>query len=105
MPKVKSDAEDMYLRTTPLPRALESLHQAFFGMYPRNARTLDFPPPVIVARSISEETLLPNEGNCRRFRQLVRLFADRAAKRCTPLSSPPFNKPDTDKVQGTTPTK
>lgn len=81
MPEVKSDAEDMYLRTTPLPRALESLQQAFFGMYPRNARTLDFPPPVIVARSISEETLLPNEGNCRRFRQLARLFADRAAKR------------------------
>lgn len=82
MPEVKSDSEDMYLRTTPLPRALESLQQAFFGMYPRSARTLDFPPPVIVARSISEETLLPNEGNCRRFRQLARLFADRAAKRC-----------------------
>ncbi|KAJ6117263.1 hypothetical protein N7512_006988 [Penicillium capsulatum] len=81
MPKIKADAEDMYLRATPIPRALESLQQAFWGMYPSNARTLDFPPPVIVGRSIAEETLFPNEGGCRRFRQLARLFADRAALR------------------------
>ncbi|KAB8238414.1 hypothetical protein ETB97_009340 [Aspergillus alliaceus] len=81
MPKVKSDTEDMYLRATPIPRALESLQQAFWGMYPASARTQDFPPPVIVARSVSEETLFPNEGNCRRFRQLARLFADKAAVR------------------------
>ncbi|OGE52546.1 hypothetical protein PENARI_c010G07248 [Penicillium arizonense] len=81
MPKIKSDAEDMYLRATPIPRALESLQEAFWGMYPASARTLDFPPPVIVARQVSEETLFPNEGNCKRFRQLARLFADRAAER------------------------
>ncbi|KAL4893671.1 phosphoglycerate mutase-like protein [Aspergillus ambiguus] len=81
MPKIKSDAEDMYLRATPIPRALESLQQTFWGMYPPSARTQDFPPPVIVGRSVSEETLFPNEGNCRRFRQLSRLFADRAAQR------------------------
>ncbi|KAJ5359647.1 uncharacterized protein N7496_012060 [Penicillium cataractarum] len=81
MPEIKSDTEDMYLRATPIPRALESLQQAFWGMYPTSARTQDFPPPVIVARSVSEETLFPNEGNCRRFRQLARLFADRAATR------------------------
>ncbi|KAE8144565.1 phosphoglycerate mutase-like protein [Aspergillus avenaceus] len=81
MPKIKSDTEDMYLRATPIPRALESMQQAFWGMYPASARTQDFPPPVIVARSISEETLFPNEGNCRRFRQLARLWADKAALR------------------------
>ncbi|PYH49385.1 putative acid phosphatase [Aspergillus saccharolyticus JOP 1030-1] len=81
LPKIKSDTEDMYLRATPIPRALESLQQAFWGLYPPNARTQDFPPPVIVGRSVSEETLFPNEGNCRRFRQLSRLFADRAAAR------------------------
>lgn len=84
MPKVKSDTEDMYLRATPIPRALESLQQAFWGMYPPSARTQDFPPPVIVARPVAEETLFPNEGSCRRFRQLARLFADRAAARCKP---------------------
>ncbi|PLB33444.1 putative acid phosphatase [Aspergillus candidus] len=81
LPKIKSDTEDMYLRATPIPRALESLQEAFWGMYPPNARTQDFQPPVIVARSVSDETLFPNEGNCRRFRQLARLFADRAAQR------------------------
>ncbi|KAJ6118145.1 Histidine phosphatase superfamily clade-2 [Penicillium samsonianum] len=81
MPQIKGDSEDMYLRATPIPRALESLQEAFWGMYPASARTLDFPPPVIVARQVNEETLFPNEGNCRRFRQLARLFADRAAAR------------------------
>ncbi|KAL4809299.1 histidine phosphatase superfamily [Aspergillus unguis] len=81
MPKIKSDTEDMYLRATTIPRALESLQQAFWGMYPPNARTEDLKPPVIVARSVSEETLFPNESSCRRFRQLARLFADRAAKK------------------------
>ncbi|CAG8163984.1 unnamed protein product [Penicillium olsonii] len=81
MPEIKSDSEDMYLRATPIPRALESLQEAFWGMYPASARTLDFPPPVIVARQVNEETLFPNEGNCKRFRQLARLFADRAAVR------------------------
>ncbi|KAJ5681187.1 hypothetical protein N7536_012326 [Penicillium majusculum] len=81
MPQIKSDSEDMYLRATPIPRALESLQEAFWGMYPASARTLDFPPPVIVARQVNEETLFPNEGNCKRFRQLSRLFADRAAAR------------------------
>ncbi|KAI9368759.1 histidine phosphatase superfamily [Aspergillus egyptiacus] len=81
MPKVKSDTEDMYLRATTIPRALESLQQAFWGMYPPNARTQDLQPPVIVERSVSEETLFPNESNCRRFRQLARMYADRAAKK------------------------
>lgn len=82
MPRIKSDTEDMYLRTTPIPRALESLQQVFWGMYPPSARTASFPPPVIVARTPAEENLFPNEGNCRRFRQLARLFAQRAADRC-----------------------
>jgi acid phosphatase len=87
MPKIKSDTEDMYLRATTIPRALESLQQAFWGMYPASARTEDFQPPVIVARSVSEETLFPNESSCRRFRQLARLFADKAAKKCAYASS------------------
>ncbi|PGG95805.1 hypothetical protein AJ79_09865 [Helicocarpus griseus UAMH5409] len=81
MPKIKSNTDDMYLRTTPIPRALESLQQTFWGMYPPEARTANFPPPTIVARSPAEETLFPNEGNCHRFRQLARLFAQRAANR------------------------
>ncbi|PGH26469.1 hypothetical protein AJ80_01782 [Polytolypa hystricis UAMH7299] len=79
MPKIRSDTGDMYLRATPIPRALESLQQAFWGMYPSNARTADFTTPTIVSRTPAEETLFPNEGNCHRFRQLARMFAQRAA--------------------------
>ncbi|KKZ61570.1 acid phosphatase [[Emmonsia] crescens] len=81
MPKIRSNTDDMYLRTTPIPRALESLQQTFWGMYPPDSRTANFPPPTIVARSPADETLFPNESNCHRFRQLARLFAQRAANK------------------------
>jgi len=71
----------MYLRTTPLPRALESMQQAFWGLYPPSSRTADFPPPTIVTRTPADETLYPNEGSCRRFAQLARAFAQRTADR------------------------
>ncbi|PCG90500.1 Histidine phosphatase superfamily, clade-2 [Penicillium occitanis (nom. inval.)] len=81
MPQIKSNAEDMYLRASPIPRALESMQQAFMGMYPASARTADFATPAIVTRAFADETVYPNDANCRRFRQLSRLFADRAAQR------------------------
>lgn len=79
MPGIISSADSIYLRSTPLPRALESVQQAFWGMYPLAARTASFPPPTIVTRTSADETLFPNEGNCRRFSQLSRAFAQRAA--------------------------
>lgn len=81
MPKLIADADMIYLRSTPMPRALESLQQTFWGMYPLTARTASFPPPTIVTRTFADETLFPNEGNCRRFAQLARAFAQRAADR------------------------
>ncbi|KAK5091580.1 hypothetical protein LTR05_001765 [Lithohypha guttulata] len=81
MPKLIPDADMIYLRATPLPRALESLQQTFWGMYPLTARTASFPPPTIVTRTPADETLFPNDGNCRRFAQLSRAFAQRAADR------------------------
>lgn len=81
MPKLIADADMIYLRATPMPRALESVQQTFWGMYPLTARTASFPPPTIVTRTPADETLFPNEGNCRRFAQLARAFAQRAADR------------------------
>ena len=81
MPKLIADADMIYLRATPLPRALESVQQAFWGMYPLTARTASFPPPTIVTRTPSDETLYPNDANCRRFNQLSRAFAQRTADR------------------------
>lgn len=81
MPKLISDSDMIYLRATPIPRALESLQQAFWGMYPPSARTADFPPPTILTRAPQDETLYPNDRNCRRFALLSRAFAQRTADR------------------------
>ncbi|EFR04202.1 hypothetical protein MGYG_07209 [Nannizzia gypsea CBS 118893] len=61
LPEIISNTDSMYLRSTPVPRALESLQSAFWGLYPSSARTSDFAKPSII------------------LRQLARLFAQRAA--------------------------
>lgn len=71
----------IYIRATPIPRALESVQQAFWGFYPPSARTASFPPPTIITRTPADETLFPNDGNCRRFAHLSRAFAQRTAER------------------------
>jgi acid phosphatase len=81
MPQLIADSDMIYLRATPIPRALESLQQAFWGFYPPSARTADFPPPTIVTRTPADETLFPNDGGCRRFALLSRAFAQRASDR------------------------
>ena len=82
MPKTIGDAEMIYLRATPMPRALESLQQAFWGLYPRTARTASFSSPTIITRAPPDETLYPNETNCPRFKQLARAFSQRTADKC-----------------------
>jgi acid phosphatase len=67
MPQLISDSDMIYLRATPIPRALESLQQAFWGFYPPSAP--------------ADETLYPNDASCRRFALLSRAFAQRAAER------------------------
>lgn len=81
MPSLIANADLIYLRATPLPRALESVQQTFWGMYPLSSRTAAFPSPTIVTRTPADETLFPNDGNCRRFAQLSRAFAQRTADR------------------------
>ncbi|KAI9741786.1 MAG: hypothetical protein M1834_000172 [Cirrosporium novae-zelandiae] len=81
MPRLIADADMFYLRATPIPRALESVQQTFWGMYPLTARTAAFPPPTILTRTPGDETLFPNDSNCRRFNHLSRAFAQRTADR------------------------
>ncbi|MCJ1289021.1 hypothetical protein MMC34_000553 [Xylographa carneopallida] len=82
MPKIIRDADMIYLRATPMARALESLQESFVGMYPLDTRTGSFPPPTIITRAPADETLFPNESNCRRFSQLSQAFGQRTADRC-----------------------
>ncbi|KND92658.1 putative acid phosphatase SPBC4.06 [Tolypocladium ophioglossoides CBS 100239] len=81
LPAGIKDADFMYLRATPVPRALESMQQALHGLYPAHTRAPGFPPPTILSRSPADETLFPNDVNCRRFAALARAFAQRAADR------------------------
>ncbi|KAK4946872.1 hypothetical protein LTR28_007726, partial [Elasticomyces elasticus] len=81
MPSLISDSDMIYLRATPVARALESVQQSFWGMYPPTTRAASFPPPTIIVRTAADETLYPNEGSCRRFAQLSRAFAQRTAER------------------------
>ncbi|KAH7037680.1 histidine acid phosphatase [Microdochium trichocladiopsis] len=81
LPPNISDADSLYLRATPIPRALESMQEAFSGLYPRHTRSPDMAPPSILTRNIADETLFPNDSSCRRFAALARAFANRAAER------------------------
>ena len=90
MPARIPDADMIYLRATPMPRALESVQQTFWGLYPPSARGgggagagagAGFPPPTVITRAPADETLFPNEANCRRFSQLLKAFGARTAER------------------------
>ncbi|RYP62829.1 hypothetical protein DL769_007157 [Monosporascus sp. CRB-8-3] len=81
LPATLDDADGLYRRATPIPRALDSLQETFAGLYPPGARAPGFPPPAILTRAPADETLFPNDSNCRRFAALSRAFAQRAADR------------------------
>jgi acid phosphatase len=74
-----ASASNIALRATPIPRALESVQQAYIGLYPPAMRAAGLLPPPIVARAMQDETLFPNEGACKRFAELARAFAERTA--------------------------
>ena len=85
LPPTVSSTDFMYLRSTSIPRALESMQQTFAAMYPPSVREPDetgrFPAPLIITRAPPDETLFPNDSNCRRFAQLSRAFAQRTAEK------------------------
>ena len=85
LPPNLSSFGHFYLRSTPVTRALESLQQTLSALFPPSTRTPDengrIPVPVILSRAPNDETLYPNDGNCRRYAALARAFAQRAADR------------------------
>jgi acid phosphatase len=69
------------LRATAIPRALASVQQSFTGLYPPALRTPGMAPPAIAQRLMQDDTLVPNEYNCKRLRELKTAFAARTAER------------------------
>lgn len=81
LPGTITSTDWMYLRATPIPRARESLQQAFLGLYPDESRAPNLPAPAIISRNPAQETLYPNDLHCRRLAHLARQFSLRAAQR------------------------
>lgn len=79
MPSEISNASLIYLRSTHMPRAMESLQQAFTGMYPLELRDKSF-QPTITMRRWQDDQLFPNTYGCKRFDILHKAFSKIACK-------------------------
>lgn len=82
LPETIRDANMVYLRSSSLPRALDSLQQVFTGLYPPEKRDGAFQRPTIVTRRPEDETVMPNEDFCESFIQLAKAFSRRTADKC-----------------------
>lgn len=82
LPEVLTNPEVTYFRSSPFPRALESLQHVIWGFFPPSTRASSFGTLQIVMRNPREETLLPNEDYCERFIQICKAYTRRTASRC-----------------------
>lgn len=79
MPLIMTSPDQVQLRATVIARALESVQQAFVGMYPAANRQCE--APSIITRPFSQQTLAPNDGACARFKEIAQQYGKRAASR------------------------
>ncbi|KAI0547075.1 histidine phosphatase superfamily [Xylaria curta] len=80
LPKHLSDASMLYVRTTEVPRVIESTQQILQGLYPKGTNRTSAPWEIAM-RSRAEETLIPNTKSCARLAELVRVFSQEAAEK------------------------
>ncbi|KAI0515097.1 histidine phosphatase superfamily [Xylaria bambusicola] len=80
LPKHLPDAEMLYIRTTEVPRVIESVQQVLHGLYPLGTNRTSAPWDIAM-RSRAEETLLPRTQSCARLAELTRAFSQAAAEK------------------------
>ncbi|KAI0096878.1 histidine phosphatase superfamily [Nemania sp. FL0031] len=80
LPKHLLDAEILYIRTTEVPRVIESVQQVLHGLYPLGTNRTSAPWNIAI-RSRADETLLPNIKSCARLAELTRAFSQGAAEK------------------------
>ncbi|KAI1305435.1 histidine phosphatase superfamily [Xylaria venustula] len=80
LPKHLSDAGILYIRTTEVPRVIESVQQILHGLYPLGTNRTSAPWDIAM-RSRADETLLPNIKSCARLAELTRAFYQEAAEK------------------------
>ncbi|KAH9939851.1 phosphoglycerate mutase-like protein [Amylocystis lapponica] len=78
LPDVVRSNEEIYLRSTNVPRTIESLQQIAHGLYPVSKSAEDFVPHLRI-RNSREENLFGNTSVCRRLQVLLIAFAQAAA--------------------------
>jgi acid phosphatase len=69
----------LYVRTTEVPRVVESVQQILHGLYPLGTKRTSAPWDIAM-RSRTEETLLPNTKSCARLAELTRASSQAAAE-------------------------
>lgn len=82
LPSVLINPSTVFFRSSPFPRALESLQHVIWGMFPPATRSPQFGPVKIVQRAERDETLLPNENFCARFIQICKAYTQRTSEHC-----------------------
>eukprot|EP00127_Corallochytrium_limacisporum_P001204 Clim_evm39s44 gene=Clim_evmTU39s44 len=66
------DPKDLYVRSTEVPRAIQSVQHLLGALYPPNQRPEDHPIIDIFTIQEANETMFPNLAHCPRLRELVR---------------------------------
>ncbi|KAH9897039.1 phosphoglycerate mutase-like protein [Cubamyces lactineus] len=78
LPEVVHSNDEIYLRSTNMPRTIESLQQITHGLYPMTKQAKDF-VPLLRIRNGKDENLFGNTLSCKRLEFLQINFAHAAA--------------------------
>ncbi|ESK96267.1 acid phosphatase [Moniliophthora roreri MCA 2997] len=87
LPDTLEKPDQVYFRTTNMPRTTESLQQIIHGLYPTSKCHADATPPILV-RNGRDENLIGNTSNCKRLEILLVGFAQAAASAFNPTLEP-----------------
>ncbi|GLB39148.1 putative histidine acid phosphatase family protein [Lyophyllum shimeji] len=87
LPDRLSNKEQVYFRSTNIPRTIESLQQAIHGLYPTEKCETGVLPDILV-RNTKDENLLGNTYACKRLEILQLGFAQAAATAYNPTLEP-----------------
>ncbi|EIW77222.1 phosphoglycerate mutase-like protein [Coniophora puteana RWD-64-598 SS2] len=78
LPNVLGQEQDVYFRSTNVPRTIESLEYIMHGLYPLNLRKAGVAPSLLVRNRV-DENLVSNTMACPRLAALELQFAEAAA--------------------------
>ncbi|KTW28957.1 hypothetical protein T552_01587 [Pneumocystis carinii B80] len=84
LPDVISKSSQIYVRSSNIPRALESAQQVFSGLYPPKFRESSFELEFGL-RKLHDENIFPNDDQCKRLRVLLKEFRNSASKAWDPI--------------------